>query len=57
MIVAQGCLDDSVSDGFRDNLLCFDIWLETKFGADVAEQNFAVTNVDFLQTKLDNSMF
>jgi hypothetical protein len=57
MIVAESCLDNSVSDSFGDDLLSFDVWLETKFGTDVAKQDFAVTNVDFLQTKLDYSVF
>jgi hypothetical protein len=57
MIVAESCLDNSVSDSFGDDLLSFDVWLETKFGTDVAKQDFTVTNVDFLQTKLDYSVF
>jgi hypothetical protein len=57
MVVTEGCLDYSVSDGFGYDLLGLHVWLEAEFSSDVAEKNFAVANVDFLQPKLDYCMF
>ena len=54
LFMVQNGINDTISDSFGDNLFSFFIAVQRKLLSDVINRDLRITDVDFLQTKLDN---
>lgn len=55
-VVVDRGIDNSITNGLRDNLLSLFDALQAELACDVGERNLRVRNVDLLQTKLNDGV-
>jgi|LauGreDrversion4_2_1035121.scaffolds.fasta_scaffold294010_3 hypothetical protein len=56
VVMIENCLDHTVSYGLSNHLLCLFNAFKRQLLCDVTDRDLRVTNVDLLETKLDNSV-